>query len=257
MELHREARAVRHRRIRLGRRVADGRRTARDASRRARVPRRPRPRARRCDRDVEPARPPAPAVAAVHARRARHAAVPRSGGPVRLQPNGDLAGHKPWRERYRAEGRIHGKADSEVGQRWLEDHWSAKTPAGEVLCSLHDVFGGQANLALLEGTAPSTATRATARTRSSRSALATSGSHPLGSTRSIGHCSASWRPPPPTAASSRWARPPASTSPDLRVRGRRVTFRAAARPTRIPEGWMSVGCAPEGVPCRISRSHPR
>ena len=75
---------------------------------------------------------------------------PDPAGRFVFSHNGDLAGHKPWRERYRAEGRIHGKADSEVGQRWLEDHWSATTAAGEVLCSLHEVFGGQANFALLE-----------------------------------------------------------------------------------------------------------
>ena len=75
---------------------------------------------------------------------------PDPAGRFVFSHNGDLAGHKPWRDRYRAEGRIHGKADSEVGQRWLEDHWSPTTPAGEVLCSLHDVFGGLANFALLE-----------------------------------------------------------------------------------------------------------
>lgn len=75
---------------------------------------------------------------------------PDPAGRFVFSHNGDLAAHKPWRERYRTEGRIFGKADSEVGQRWLEDHWSPATPAGEALCALHDVFGGLANFALLE-----------------------------------------------------------------------------------------------------------
>ncbi len=75
---------------------------------------------------------------------------PDPAGRFVFSHTGDLAAHKPWRERFRAQGRIHGKADSEVGQRWLEDNWSATMPAGDLLCSLHDVFGGPANFALLE-----------------------------------------------------------------------------------------------------------
>jgi Glutamine amidotransferase domain len=75
---------------------------------------------------------------------------PDPAGRFVFSHNGDLAAFKPWRDRYRAEGRIHGKADSEVGQRWLEDAWSPSKPAGELLCSLHEVFGGLANFALLE-----------------------------------------------------------------------------------------------------------
>ena len=63
--------------------------------------------------------------------------------------NGDLRDFRAARARYRREGRIHGRADSEVGQRWLEDAWSDHEPAGHLLGALHDTFGGEANLALL------------------------------------------------------------------------------------------------------------
>jgi hypothetical protein len=63
--------------------------------------------------------------------------------------NGDLRAWQVHRPRYRAEGRIHGKADTEVGQRWLEDNWRPDEPAGHLLGALHDAFGGQANLAVL------------------------------------------------------------------------------------------------------------
>jgi glutamine phosphoribosylpyrophosphate amidotransferase len=72
--------------------------------------------------------------------------------------NGDLRDWQPARARYRAQGRIQGRADSEVGQRWLEDRWDAATRAGEavpLLAQLHAAFGGHANLATLaaDGTA--------------------------------------------------------------------------------------------------------
>ena len=63
--------------------------------------------------------------------------------------NGDLRDYKAARARYRKQGRIHGRADSEVGQRWLEDAWSADEPVGHLLGSLHDAFGGEANFAVL------------------------------------------------------------------------------------------------------------
>ena len=75
---------------------------------------------------------------------------PDPAGRFVFSHNGDLAGHRPWRERFRAQGRIHGRADSEVGQRWLEDAWSTREPAGHLLGALHDAFGGEANFALLE-----------------------------------------------------------------------------------------------------------
>jgi hypothetical protein len=62
--------------------------------------------------------------------------------------NGDLRDYKRFRPAYREAGRIHGRADTEVGQRWLEDEWGGRSPA-DLLCRLHETFGGQANLALL------------------------------------------------------------------------------------------------------------
>jgi len=70
-------------------------------------------------------------------------------GRFAFSHNGDLLDYKPARARYRAEGRIHGRADSEVGQRWLEDTWSEDEPVGHLLAALHDAFGGEANLAVL------------------------------------------------------------------------------------------------------------
>jgi glutamine phosphoribosylpyrophosphate amidotransferase len=63
--------------------------------------------------------------------------------------NGDLRDWRPARARYRAEGRIHGRADSEVGQRWLEDHWDDAGGDPGLLAELHATFGGHANLATL------------------------------------------------------------------------------------------------------------
>jgi glutamine phosphoribosylpyrophosphate amidotransferase len=63
--------------------------------------------------------------------------------------NGDLRDYRRLRSEYRAQGRIHGRADSEVGERWLEDAWRDGKPVGQLLCALHERFGGQANLAVL------------------------------------------------------------------------------------------------------------
>jgi glutamine phosphoribosylpyrophosphate amidotransferase len=63
--------------------------------------------------------------------------------------NGDLRDYRRDRARYRATGRIHGRADTEVGARWLEDAWRADVPVPQLLAALHDRFGGQANLAVL------------------------------------------------------------------------------------------------------------
>jgi glutamine phosphoribosylpyrophosphate amidotransferase len=63
--------------------------------------------------------------------------------------NGELDGHRALRERYRREGRIHGRADSEVGERWLEDAWSDGGDAPALLARLHAELGGVANLAVL------------------------------------------------------------------------------------------------------------
>jgi len=64
--------------------------------------------------------------------------------------NGELAHHRRFRDSYRAAGRILGRADSEVGMRWLEDAWAAEKPASDLLAALHEVMGGSANLAVLE-----------------------------------------------------------------------------------------------------------
>jgi hypothetical protein len=63
--------------------------------------------------------------------------------------NGDLRDYRADRARYRGEGRIHGRADTEVGARWLEDAWRPDEPVAHLLAALHDRFGGQANLAVL------------------------------------------------------------------------------------------------------------
>lgn len=63
--------------------------------------------------------------------------------------NGDLRDWRSWRRRYQAQGRIAGRADSEVGARWLEDAWDADEPVPHLLGVLHDTFGGQANFAVL------------------------------------------------------------------------------------------------------------
>jgi predicted glutamine amidotransferase len=70
-------------------------------------------------------------------------------GRFAFSHNGDLERHRDHRDRYRAAGRIHGKADTEVGARWLEDEWDASASAPDALSRLHDTFGGHANLAVL------------------------------------------------------------------------------------------------------------
>jgi glutamine phosphoribosylpyrophosphate amidotransferase len=64
--------------------------------------------------------------------------------------NGELARHRRFRAEYRAAGRIRGRADSEVGMRWLEDAWALGRPAADLLAALHEAMGGSANLAALE-----------------------------------------------------------------------------------------------------------
>jgi glutamine phosphoribosylpyrophosphate amidotransferase len=77
-------------------------------------------------------------------------------GRFSFSHNGDLREVRSWRARYRDEGRIHGRADTEVGARWLEDHWNG-TSAAAKLAELHDEFGGQANLAAIVGNGEVTA----------------------------------------------------------------------------------------------------
>jgi glutamine phosphoribosylpyrophosphate amidotransferase len=70
-------------------------------------------------------------------------------GRFSFSHNGDFREIRAWRARYRDAGRIHGRADTEVGARWLEDRWDG-TAAATLLTELHEVFGGQANLATID-----------------------------------------------------------------------------------------------------------
>jgi hypothetical protein len=70
-------------------------------------------------------------------------------GRYSFSHNGDLEHHEAFRAAYRRAGRLHGKADTEVGARWLEDEWGAAPSAPAALAKLHDTFGGHANLAVL------------------------------------------------------------------------------------------------------------
>ncbi len=70
-------------------------------------------------------------------------------GRFAFSHNGDLRDYQAARARYRRAGRIHGRADSEVGERWLEDAWSETEPVGHLLGTLHDAFGGEANFGVL------------------------------------------------------------------------------------------------------------
>jgi hypothetical protein len=73
-------------------------------------------------------------------------------GRYAFSHNGDLEHHKVYRTSYREAGRLLGKADTEVGARWLEDHWSEAATVQDALTKLHDTFGGHANLAVLTRT---------------------------------------------------------------------------------------------------------
>jgi hypothetical protein len=70
-------------------------------------------------------------------------------GRYAFSHNGDLKHHEAFRAAYRKAGRLQGKADTEVGARWLEDEWAAASSVPHVLGKLHDTFGGHANLAVL------------------------------------------------------------------------------------------------------------
>jgi len=70
-------------------------------------------------------------------------------GRFAFSHNGDLRDYRARRRQFQAAGRIHGRADTEVGQRWLEDAWRPGRPVPGLLAELHATFGGQANLAVL------------------------------------------------------------------------------------------------------------
>jgi hypothetical protein len=81
-------------------------------------------------------------------------------GRFAFSHNGDLRDWRTARRAYLEQGRIEGRADSEVGARWLEDAWTgggdtADDSAADLLAALHGRFGGRANLAVLaaDGTA--------------------------------------------------------------------------------------------------------
>nr|MBA2380769.1 class II glutamine amidotransferase [Chloroflexota bacterium] len=76
-------------------------------------------------------------------------------GRFALSHNGDLRDYREHRRRFQAEGRIVGRADTEVGERWLEDAWATCSSPADALRALHATFGGEANLAVLtrDGTA--------------------------------------------------------------------------------------------------------
>ena len=73
-------------------------------------------------------------------------------GRFAFSHNGDLRDVREARRRYQAEGRIHGRADTEVGARWLEDAWDGCPNAATALREMHRTFGGDANLAILDRT---------------------------------------------------------------------------------------------------------
>lgn len=70
-------------------------------------------------------------------------------GRYSFSHNGDLEHHQAFRKQYREAGRLLGKADTEVGARWLEDNWAEAGSVQGALKKLHDTFGGHANLAVL------------------------------------------------------------------------------------------------------------
>jgi glutamine phosphoribosylpyrophosphate amidotransferase len=70
-------------------------------------------------------------------------------GRFAFSHNGDLRDIAAARRRYLAAGRIHGRADTEVGARWLEDAWDDCPSPAAALRALHATFGGHANLATL------------------------------------------------------------------------------------------------------------
>jgi hypothetical protein len=70
-------------------------------------------------------------------------------GRYSFSHNGDLANEGAFRTRYREAGRLRGKADTEVAARWLEDVWQESAGPPAALRTLHQTFGGHANLAVL------------------------------------------------------------------------------------------------------------
>jgi len=63
--------------------------------------------------------------------------------------NGDFREIRQARRRIQVAGRIAGRADTEVGERWLEDAWDDCPSPADALRALHATFGGNANLAVI------------------------------------------------------------------------------------------------------------
>jgi len=70
-------------------------------------------------------------------------------GRFSFSHNGELKHDQRFRKRFRDAGRLKGRADTEVGARWLEDEWAAGADVPAVLVRLHRAFEGDANLAVL------------------------------------------------------------------------------------------------------------
>jgi Glutamine amidotransferase domain len=69
-------------------------------------------------------------------------------GRFAFSHNGELELVQGWRARFREQGRLLGRADTEIGARWLEDAWRDDA-VPSLLERLHETFGGLANMAVL------------------------------------------------------------------------------------------------------------
>jgi glutamine phosphoribosylpyrophosphate amidotransferase len=70
-------------------------------------------------------------------------------GRFSFSHNGELRHEGRFRKRFRDQGRLHGRADTEVGARWLEDEWNGTGDVPALLRRLHQAFEGDANLMVL------------------------------------------------------------------------------------------------------------
>ena len=149
-------------------------------------------------------------------------------GRYAFSHNGDFERHTDLRAGFRADGRIHGRADTEVGARWLEDAWDPVADRPRLLETLHDTFRrSRRTWRSCPETARSGTTPAIATTPSSRSASAGSPSPRPGCTRSIARSS----------VSSHRARQDVASSAPLR----HVTLGPDGRPTTVNFGDSTVG----------------
>jgi glutamine phosphoribosylpyrophosphate amidotransferase len=70
-------------------------------------------------------------------------------GRYSFSHHGELANELRFRKQYQEAGRLRGRADTEVGARWLEDEWNGGTDVPGLLARLHRTFEGDENLAVL------------------------------------------------------------------------------------------------------------